>query len=255
MALRAVSVSDCVEKPVDPDLIERSAPARRGGVAILASTCSKGGPQVRPFVLDGRPSLEVTPGRDAEEESMARPECVFEAKDSLGEGPCWHPRERALYWTDVPSKKIKRWNPASGAHASWTLPEMVTAISVRGKGGLIIASHTGIDFFDPASGGTTRFCAPEKDKPKNRSNDGKCDRQGRFWYGTRMNNSAADMSEQPITGNTGGLYRIDPDGTVHSVRAGTRISLYLAWVRTTGRCISRIPSMPLRATSMPPRAV
>ena len=115
---------------------------------------------------------------------MSQPECVFEARDSLGEGPCWHPRERALYWTDVPSKKIKRWNPASGAHASWTLPEMVTAISVRGKGGLIIASHTGIDFFDPASGGTTRFCAPEKDKPKNRSNDGKCDHQGRFWYGT-----------------------------------------------------------------------
>jgi sugar lactone lactonase YvrE len=160
---------------------------------------------------------------------MSRPECVFEAKDSLGEGPCWHPRERALYWTDVPSKKIKRWNPASGAHASWTLPEMVTAISVRGKGGLIIASHTGIDFFDPASGGTTRFCAPEKDKPKNRSNDGKCDHQGRVWYGTKMKNIAADTSELPITEHTGGLYRIDPDGSVQAFEQGLGVANTFAW--------------------------
>ena len=61
---------------------------------------------------------------------MSRPECVFEAKDSLGEGPCWHPRERALYWTDVPSKKIKRWNPASGAHASLSFAKKVARWSV-----------------------------------------------------------------------------------------------------------------------------
>jgi L-arabinonolactonase len=160
---------------------------------------------------------------------MARPECVLEAKDWLGEGPCWHPREQALYWTDVCSKKIKRWHPGSGAQASWDMPEMVTAIAVCGKGGLIVASHTGIDFFDPANGRATRFCAPEKDKPKNRSNDGKCDRRGRFWYGTMMNNFAADMGEVPITGNTGGLYRIDPDGSVHSLEQGVGIANTFAW--------------------------
>ena len=30
---------------------------------------------------------------------MPQLECVFEAKDWLGEGPCWHPGEQALYWT------------------------------------------------------------------------------------------------------------------------------------------------------------
>ena len=160
---------------------------------------------------------------------MPRPECVFEAKDWLGEGPCWHPAERALYWTDVPSKKIKRWQPASGSHASWAMPEMVTAIAVRGQGGLIVASHTGIDFFDPATGRPTRFVAPEKDKSKNRSNDGKCDRRGRFWYGTMMNNFAPDMSELPITGNTGGLYRIDPDGSIHTFEQGLGIANTFAW--------------------------
>ncbi len=160
---------------------------------------------------------------------MEPAECVFEAKDWLGEGPCWHPAERALYWTDVPSKKIKRWHPAGGAHASWAMPEMVTAIAVRGRGGLIVASHTGIDFFDPATARATRFVAPEADKPKNRSNDGKCDRRGRFWYGTMMNNFAPDMSELPITGNTGGLYRIDPDGSIHTFEQGLGIANTFAW--------------------------
>jgi sugar lactone lactonase YvrE len=160
---------------------------------------------------------------------MAKVECVLEAKDWLGEGPCWHPGEQALYWTDVPSKRIKRWHPKSGERQSWAMPEMVTAISARAKGGLIVASHTGIDFFDPETGRATRFAAPEKDKPKNRSNDGKCDRRGRFWYGTMMNNFAADMSELPITANTGGLYRIDADGTVTTFEQGLSIANTFAW--------------------------
>jgi L-arabinonolactonase len=160
---------------------------------------------------------------------MPQLECVFEAKDWLGEGPCWHPGERALYWTDVPSKTVKRWNPKTGEFRSWRMPEMVTAIAVRQSSGLIIASHTGIDFFDPQTGGTIRFVAPEMDKPQNRSNDGKCDRQGRFWYGTMMNNFAEDMSELPITANTGGLYRIDPDGSVHVFEQTLGIANTFAW--------------------------
>ncbi|MGH6934513.1 MAG: SMP-30/gluconolactonase/LRE family protein [Dongiaceae bacterium] len=160
---------------------------------------------------------------------MARVECVFESRDWLGEGPCWHPGEQALYWTDVPAKCIHRWNPRTGMHRRWDMAEMVTAIAVRRSGGLIIACHTGIDFFDPETGAATRFAEPEKHKPANRSNDGKCDRQGRFWYGTMMNNFAADMSETPITANTGALYRIDPDGSIHQFESTLGIANTFAW--------------------------
>jgi L-arabinonolactonase len=160
---------------------------------------------------------------------MAQLECVFEAKDWLGEGPCWHPGEQALYWTDVPSRIIKRWEPKTGNSMSWPSHEMVTAIAVRRSGGLIIAAHRGIDFFDPRTGDKTRFVAPERDKPQNRSNDGKCDRQGRFWYGTMMNNFAEDMSEVPITANSGGLYRIDADGSVHVFEQELGIANTFAW--------------------------
>ena len=84
---------------------------------------------------------------------MAKIECVLDSKCWLGEGPTWHAREQALYWTDVPSKKLHRWHPASGAHKTWPTPEMVTSIGVRKKGDLIVASLTGIDFFGTAGFG------------------------------------------------------------------------------------------------------
>ena len=83
---------------------------------------------------------------------MAAVECVLDCKCWLGEGPTWHAEEGALYWTDVPAKRIHRWRPATGETESWSMPEMVTTLAVRAKGGLIIASATGIDFFDPPSG-------------------------------------------------------------------------------------------------------
>ena len=76
----------------------------------------------------------------------------------------------------------------------------------------LIASRSGLDFFDPENGELERFVAPEVDLPGNRPNDGKCDRQGRFWYGTMQNNFAPDMSETAVSENSGWLYRIDPDG-------------------------------------------
>jgi sugar lactone lactonase YvrE len=179
--------------------------------------------------LDSIRSFMMTSPLSQPEQSMAKIECVLEAKDWLGESPCWHPGEQALYWTDVPSKVIKRWNPKTGERSSWRMPEMVTAIAVRRSHGLIIASRASIDFFDPRSGRATPFVAPEQDRPENRSNDGKCDREGRFWYGTMMNNFAEDMSELPITANTGGLYRIDPDGSVHVFEGSLGIANTFAW--------------------------
>lgn len=160
---------------------------------------------------------------------MAEVECVLDCKNWLGEGPTWHAREHALYWVDVPSKRIHRWNPASGEHRSWATPELIAATAVRAKGGLLIASRSGLDFFDPENGGLERFVAPEVDLPGNRSNDGKCDRQGRFWYGTMQNNFAPDMSETAISENSGWLYRIDPNGGVKRMDGPFGISNTVAW--------------------------
>ena len=160
---------------------------------------------------------------------MPEIECVLDCKNSLGEGPCWNASENAIYWTDVPAKCIHRWHPQSREHRQWKMPEMVTTIVPRAKGGLMIASQSGIDLFDPATGNSRRVSAPESAKPKNRSNDGKCDRQGRFWYGTMQNNFAEDASELPITQDSGALYRIDPDLSVHEIDGPFGICNTFAW--------------------------
>ena len=37
----------------------------------------------------------------------------------LGESPFWHPRERALYYCDIPGKRLYRFDPAGGALTHW----------------------------------------------------------------------------------------------------------------------------------------
>ena len=41
------------------------------------------------------------------------------APSLLGESPMWWPDEGALYWCDIPGRRLNRWHPASGAHRHW----------------------------------------------------------------------------------------------------------------------------------------
>lgn len=49
-------------------------------------------------------------------------------------------------------------------------------------------------------------------------NDGKCDRQGRFWFGSMCPGK-----------NQGSLYRYDPDGSLHLMETGLTIANGLGW--------------------------
>src|SRR5690606_5129233 len=109
------------------------------------------------------------------------------------------------------------------------MPEMIMSVAVREAGGLLIASHHGINSFDPAEGRLRPLEQPHADRPRNRSNDGGTDAAGRFWYGTMQNNLAEDASAIPIEESSGALYRIDPDLTVHRIHGGIGISNTFAW--------------------------
>ena len=160
---------------------------------------------------------------------MSEVECVVDARSWLGEGPVWSSRERCLYWTDVPAYTVHRWNPATGERAVWKMPEMVASMALRASGGMILATTNGIDAWDPETERHERLLAPDADQPENRSNDGKCDRRGRFWLGTMQNNLRPDGSDEPMTGSTGNLYRIDADHSCHRMDSGIGISNTFAW--------------------------
>lgn len=123
----------------------------------------------------------------------------------LGEGLLWSVREQALYWVDILSRHLHRWDPASGAHQRWVFAEEISALAERASGpGLIVTLRRGFALFDPAAGGDPRYLhQPEPEREGNRFNDGKCDAQGRFWAGSM---------DFACTAPTGALYRYDADG-------------------------------------------
>ncbi len=102
----------------------------------------------------------------------------------LGESPFWHPRERALYYCDIPGRRLQRFEPAGGALSHWDFETEPASCAPCLDGALLLAMRDGLFRFDPASGVRKRLAEPPYEVAKERFNDGKCDPQGRFWVGT-----------------------------------------------------------------------
>lgn len=133
-------------------------------------------------------------------------ECVLRADALLGEGPVWSVREQVLYWVDIRAPALHRLDPATGLDQAWPMPEAIGCLALAADGGMLVALASGLARFDPAIGALERVAPIEADIPTSRLNDGRCDRQGRFWVGS-MDRSAPDRR--------GALYRYDPDGSLH----------------------------------------
>jgi L-arabinonolactonase len=145
---------------------------------------------------------------------------IGDTSDILGEGPLWDVQEQAFYWVDIRARAVRRYAWATQAVQSWTLPEMVGSLAVRERGGLLLAMQSALAFYDPATGALDHLATPEAGRPQMRFNDGKCDRQGRFWVG-----SMDDSSREPA----GTLYRFDPQRGCVALFNGIRTPNSLAW--------------------------
>ncbi len=151
---------------------------------------------------------------------MAEIEAIGSARHQLGEGPVWCPREQVLYWVDITACNLHRFTPASGDFAEWALPETIGSLAVRESGGLILALRHSFAAFDPADGAPQTLTSVEADKPDNRFNDGRCDRQGRFFAGTmHMQGQAA----------SGTLWRLDTDLQAAPIFTDATIPNSLCW--------------------------
>lgn len=135
-----------------------------------------------------------------------RASLAIDTKCSLGEGALWCARTGRLYWTDIEGRRLFRYDPATGERAEWHMPErLATFAFTEREPVLLVGLATHLAFFDLANGQFTRIAEIEPGL-NTRLNDGKCDRQGRFVFGT-MNE--ADKP-QPI----GGFYRLNRDLSV-----------------------------------------
>ena len=161
---------------------------------------------------------------------MMKAECVFESYDHLGEGIIWDEMEQCLFWLNVPMpSKLHRWYPKSGEYKSWLMPEMITSISIKEKGGLLIASHNGLNDFNFKNEDLIQIVELEKTKPENRCNDGASDRNGRFWFGTMQNNISNEATNIDLENSSGALYRYDPDKSLHTMEINIGCPNTFAW--------------------------
>jgi len=138
------------------------------------------------------------------------------ARAMVGESPVWRAGEGALYWVDIVGRKILRFHLASGIRTEWILPERVACLAFGRKGGLLAGLETGLFSVTLPEGGAPgelrtaqvrKLASPAFALPGMRFNDGRCDRQGRFWAGTMVQDTAAAQA-------VGQLFRYDESGAL-----------------------------------------
>ena len=130
-------------------------------------------------------------------------ELILDARNATGESPVWNTAEQALYWVDIPAKRLHRWNLADGHSQSWEAPQMLACIARSSDGNWIGGMESGVFALTPQDDGilsTRLLSSVEHAQPGMRFNDGRCDRQGRFWAGTMF----LDMS---AGARVGAMYR------------------------------------------------
>ncbi|WP_146681521.1 SMP-30/gluconolactonase/LRE family protein [Thioclava sp. F28-4] len=100
----------------------------------------------------------------------------------LGEGPFWHPERSQFFWFDILNRKLLT-RDANGP-LEWQFEGMASAAGWVDRERMILATETGLSLFHIGEGTLEPLVEVEADDPGTRSNDGRADRQGGFWFGT-----------------------------------------------------------------------
>ncbi|RDW12581.1 SMP-30/gluconolactonase/LRE family protein [Paracoccus thiocyanatus] len=101
----------------------------------------------------------------------------------LGEGALWHPLRRQFFWFDILGRRLM--SKGDAGPLEWRLDRMASAAGWIDRDRLLVATETGLAVLDLTRGGALEDLAPvEAGDAATRSNDGRADRQGGFWFGT-----------------------------------------------------------------------
>ncbi|MGF6200217.1 SMP-30/gluconolactonase/LRE family protein [Pseudomonas laurylsulfatiphila] len=130
-------------------------------------------------------------------------ELIVDARNAVGESPVWVPEESALYWVDIPAGGLQRWRADTGQVDTWKTPEMLACIARHADGGWVAGMESGFFRLHPRNDGSLDsepLAHVDHARADMRLNDGRCDRQGRFWAGSMVLNMGANAAN-------GRLYR------------------------------------------------
>ena len=127
---------------------------------------------------------------------------VVETRNILGECPLWNRHSGKLWWTDIAGRCLFRYDPETRALARFATPDRLCSFAfAAGSARLIAAFDTGLALYDPLTGAAEWLYRLRPGGSAVRFNDGRTDRQGRFWAGT--------MAEGEAPLPPGRLHRLD----------------------------------------------
>ena len=137
-------------------------------------------------------------------------ELVLHPRNLTGESPVWHAAEQALYWVDIPAGTLHRWRAADGQHTSWQAAQRLACLALMADGHWLGAMEDGVYRLSPQADqqlGMAPFIGVRHERAGMRFNDGRCDRQGRFWVGSMLDDGGPAAA-------VGVLYRLAVDAGV-----------------------------------------
>lgn len=156
--------------------------------------------------------------------------CIALQGDICGEGPVWHPEERALYWTDINRYLVHRYTPQSGATHTWMFDEPVVSVNLTSyPDRLLLVFGSCVGLWSPLEHPEVKTIFRLSEAPRMRFNDSRVDPRGSLWVGTMRNNVGSGGEDLDVTFEDGVLYRIDPDGSGSEWKHGLGIPNTLAW--------------------------
>ena len=140
------------------------------------------------------------------------PELIADYSCVVGEGPMWHPSEQRVYWSDIVTGRMFRYDPQTQQHEQFMDGNIVGGYTIQTDGSLLL-------FMDRGTVKVWRNGAMETiideipDERETRFNDVFADPEGRIYCGT-----------MPTQDRLGRLYRLDPDRTLTLLLEGIQIS-------------------------------
>ena len=149
---------------------------------------------------------------------------IIRVGNTLGEGVQWHNETETVWWTDIQARMLYRYHLPSSQLSQFSTPERLCSFGFIGnKPEFIVAFARGFALYNPVSGDTKWLVQPRGLSEGIRFNDGKVDRQGRFWAGAMVEKG------DPLTNPAASLYSLDGSFTLNKQASGIGISNGLCW--------------------------
>jgi len=67
-----------------------------------------------------------------------QPELICDYRCEIGENPLWHASEKRVYWCDIPTGRMFRYDPGSRKHEEFYRGEIVGGFTVQADGSLLL---------------------------------------------------------------------------------------------------------------------